>query len=89
MLFAWEHPRDPEEYASNSTGNGAKQTSWRSSPEWDDFRKLYGLYLASFDQGCMGHSRPKPTILGTSSWWLFEALHARFLTAEQRSQRAL
>ena len=32
----------------------------------------------------MGHWRPKPTSLGTSSWWLFEALHARFLTLEQR-----
>ena len=84
VLFAWEHPRDPEEYVGSPPSQGSKQPSWWVFPEWEEFRKLYGLYLASFDQGCMGHCRPKPTSVGTSSWWLFETLHARFLTAEQR-----
>ena len=86
LFFVWEHPRDPKEYMPGHSEPSHGWPSWWAFPEWIWFRDEYGLHEAEFDQGKLGHSRPKPTTVATSSWFLFEALHARFLDSEERRQ---
>ena len=62
--------------------------SWWSFPEWVWFKDVYGIHVALFDQGKLGHPRPKPTTLATTSWFLYEALIAQFLTDEERQEFA-
>ena len=55
---------------------------------------LQGFYAKAkrtdeFDQGRLGHPRPKPTTVATTSWFLYEALHAQFLTDEERKGFAM
>ena len=87
VLFAWEHPRDPEEYADPDKSPTTGYVSRFTFPEWQQYAEMYGIYLARFDQGCLGHRRPKPSMLGTKSWYLYEQLDGRFLTSAQRSLR--
>ena len=84
VLFAWEHPRDPGEYADLGKAPTTGYVSIFTFPEWQRYADMYGIHLARFDQGCLGHRRPKPTMLGTTSWYLYEQLDGRFLTPEQR-----
>ena len=84
VLFAWEHPRDPNEYADHSQAPATGYVSVFAFPEWKLYAELYGVHLARFDQGSLGHRRPKPSSIGTTSWYLCEQLDQRFLTREQR-----
>ena len=84
VFFVWEHPRDPKEFMPQDKEPSSGWASWWSFPEWQWFRDAYGIREAVFDQGKLGHPRPKPTTLATNSWFLYEALHARFLTPEER-----
>ena len=64
VLFLKEHPRDPEEYkAANDTNEYPSFYAW---PEWEAFRDRYGLSEVRLDLGALGHSRRKPTTLGTN-----------------------
>ena len=44
--------------------------------EVEGLREAYGLYRVSFDQGCLGNLARDSTVLVTSSWDVFESLHA-------------
>ena len=84
VFFAWEHLRDPNEYASPSQAPATGYASVFAFPEWELYAELYGVHVARFDQGCLGHRRPKPSAVGATSWYLYEKLDQRFLTVEQR-----
>eukprot|EP00439_Symbiodinium_sp_Y106_P058360 s2446_g8.t1 len=49
------------------------------------FKPLYGLNVASFDQGCCGASGVRATSLVTSSWFLYETLHEMRVSEGVRS----
>ena len=85
IFFAWEHPRDSSEYMDPEREPSTGWASWSSFKEWQDFRDLYQFHEAKFDQGKLGHVRPKPATMATSSWFLFEDLHGQCLTDQERS----
>ena len=85
VLLTWEHPRDPQEYADPVKAPSTGYVSFFAFPEWQIYSELYGVRVATFDQGCFGHRRPKPSTVGTTSWYLYEHLDQRFLTPQQRS----
>ena len=82
VFFVWEHPTDPEEYMPANRRPRHGWASWWVFPEWDQFVRTYGIYLARFDQGKMFHPRPKPTTVATTSWALYEGLDQQFLSKE-------
>ena len=86
VLFGWEHPRDPEEYLEGEQVPEGGWTSFCAFPEWSYFRDMFGVYVAHFDQGKLGHARPKTTTFATTSWWLYENLDQHFLTPLQRAE---
>ena len=86
VLFAWEHPANPEGYMPAEQRPPKGWASWWSFPEWKGFREVYDLHEARFDQACLGHPRPKPTVLATNSWYLYESLHERVLSREERAK---
>ena len=53
--------------------------------EEDCFRKAYALSEVVFDQGCLGLPMVRTTSFLTSSWFLFETLHAVRVTEEMKS----
>ena len=65
-LAALEQPEDPEEYLKAEEKEAHRYPSYWSWPEWRAVRDRWGLMEVSFDQGPMGHSRRKPTRLGTN-----------------------
>ena len=65
-LAALEQPEDPEEYLKAEEKEAHRYPSYWSWPEWRAVRDRWGLIEVSFDQGPMGHSRRKPTRLGTN-----------------------
>ena len=85
VFFAWEHPRDPQEYMPRSARPLHGWASWWTFDEWQYFKGAYGVYEARFDQGKLGHVRPKPSMLATTSWFLFESLEGQLLTEAERS----
>ena len=85
MFFVWEHPADPESYMGSANRPPQGWVSWWSFPEWKDFAQEYKLNEARLDQGKFGHERPKPTVVATNSWFLYEALHMQVLTKEERA----
>ena len=85
VMLVWEHPRDPESYMPQSRRPSNGWASWWAFPEWARFSNMYGVYQAKFDQGKLGHVRPKPTEVATTSWYLFESLHCQCLTPEERA----
>ena len=64
VLFLKEHPRDPEEYKAKEDTN--EYPSFFAWPEWQEFRARFGLTEVRLDLGALGHSRRKPTTLGTN-----------------------
>ena len=85
VMLTWEHPRDPEEYADREKAPSTGYVSFFAFPEWQLYAELYEVHIAKFDQGCLGHRRPKPSMVGTTSWYLYEHLDQRFLTPQQRA----
>ena len=64
VLFLKEHPRDPEEYKATDDTN--EYPSFYAWPEWQVIRSMFGLKEVRLDLGALGHSRRKPTTLGTN-----------------------
>ena len=64
VLFLKEHPRDPEEYKATDDTN--EYPSFYAWPEWQVIRSRFGLKEVRLDLGALGHSRRKPTTLGTN-----------------------
>ena len=62
--FLKEHPRDPQEY--KDTQDGIDYPSFFAWPEWEAFKKKYALEEIRMDMGACGHSRRKPSMLGTN-----------------------
>ena len=85
VFFGWEHPSDPKKYMSQSKAPVDDWASWWTFPEWRDFARVYSVYEAHFDQGKLGHERPKPTTFATTSWALYEMLDQQCLTEEERA----
>ena len=86
VLFVWEHPTDPSTYRPPTMAPLGGWPSWWAFPEWHEIARVYNMYEARFDQGKLGHARPKPTTLGTTSWFLFEALHGHVLSLSERAR---
>ena len=84
LLWVWEHPADPATYRLASQAPKGGWASWWAFPEWREISKAYEIYEARFDQGALGHIRPKPSVVATTSWFLFEELHCRVLSTEDR-----
>ena len=62
--FLKEHPRDPEEYKREGDNN--QYPSYFAWPEWKSFCEEFGIEEIRLDFGALGHSRRKPTTLGTN-----------------------
>ena len=62
--FLKEHPRDPEEYKKEGDNN--QYPSYFAWPEWKSFCEEFGIEELRLDFGALGHSRRKPTTLGTN-----------------------
>ena len=84
VFFGWEHPADPQEYRRLDEQPDQGWPSWWVFPEWQWFASTYSVFEAKFDQGKLGHVRPKPTTFATTSWALYEMLHGHCLTSEER-----
>eukprot|EP00438_Fugacium_kawagutii_P033247 Skav228431 [mRNA] locus=scaffold1325:416500:425994:- [translate_table: standard] len=70
--FVVEQPEDPRNYRDEKeVRERGFMSMWRTS-EWLAFQKEYDMKLISFDQGCMGHQKRKPTSLGTNIPELFD-----------------
>ena len=59
--------------------------SWWVFPEWHWFREAYQVHEARCDQGKLGHIRPKPSTVASTSWFLFEALEGLALSEQERA----
>ena len=68
VLFLKEHPRDPEEY--KGTDDPVEYPSFFAWPEWKVFIEKYQIVEVRLDFGALGHSRRKPTTLGTNITYL-------------------
>ena len=77
VLFLKENPRDPEEY--KSPDDPIEYPSFFAWPEWEAFRDRYELAEVRLDFGALGHSRRKPTTLGTNIplLWSLDGLRDR------------
>ena len=62
--FLKENPRDPEEYKREGDNN--QYPSYFAWPEWKSFCQEFGIEEIRPDFGALGHSRRKPTTLGTN-----------------------
>eukprot|EP00913_Durusdinium_trenchii_P004009 g3713.t1 len=54
------------EEENGETDRHPRYPTYWSWPEWQTVKKLWDLFEVRFDQGRMGHSRRKPTRLGTN-----------------------
>eukprot|EP00913_Durusdinium_trenchii_P014186 g13313.t1 len=68
VLFLKEHPRDPEEYKGED--DNVEYPSFFAWPEWRVFIEKYMITEVRLDLGALGHSRRKPTTLGTNIKYL-------------------
>ena len=73
-LFFLEQPAVPSEYAPESPSHVHCPSLW-VWPEAERMWSLLGGWVASFDQGPLGHARRKPTMAFVTSWSLYEAIH--------------
>ena len=75
--FGLEQPDDPESYLWPAPANASTNPIYANRPidgypsfwvtsEWQEFQSRYGVTVARFDQGPLGHARLKPTGLGTN-----------------------
>eukprot|EP00438_Fugacium_kawagutii_P027097 Skav203917 [mRNA] locus=scaffold228:326406:331875:+ [translate_table: standard] len=84
--FAVEQPEDPKEYRHpEEVQELGFMSMWRTD-EWLSFEREFGMRRISFDQGCMGHLKRKPTTLGTnipSLWGVGWNERMKPLTQEQ------
>ncbi|CAE7521159.1 RE2 [Symbiodinium sp. CCMP2592] len=75
VFLTFEHPFDFTE------GSGIGRTELAGYPSMWAFREVqdlvgvYGLHIASFDQGLLGGRNGELTTIATSSWFLYEGLH--------------
>ena len=70
VLYLKEQPEDPEHYLSPAEVQKQRYPSYWAFPEWETMKKLDDLVEVNFDQGPFGHSRRKPTTLGTNIYEL-------------------
>ena len=67
VAYLVESPQDPESYAPAPEENPEKACpSFWCWEEWKSFKEFYQMLELSFDQGPMGHTRRKPTTIGTN-----------------------
>eukprot|EP00438_Fugacium_kawagutii_P021543 Skav211544 [mRNA] locus=scaffold5431:11157:19385:- [translate_table: standard] len=70
--FAVEQPEDPRDYRDpQEVQELGFMSMWRTD-EWLSFEREFNMKRISFDQGCMGHLKRKPTTLGTNLMALWE-----------------
>ena len=62
--FLKENPRDPEEYKRDD--DTKQYPSYFAWPEWKSFCEEFAIEEIRLDFGALGHSRRKPTTLGTN-----------------------
>ena len=67
VAYLVESPQDPQSYAPAPEENPEKACpSFWCWEEWKSFKEFYQMLELSFDQGPMGHTRRKPTTIGTN-----------------------
>ena len=64
--FLMEQPEDPANYRDEADVQQHRYFSMFRTQEWQDFQTRYGLSQFSFDQCTMGHTKRKPTTIGTN-----------------------
>ena len=64
VLFLKEQPRDPQEYKGPS--DPVDYPSFFAWPEWRAFIERFSISEVRLDLGALGHSKRKPTTLGTN-----------------------
>eukprot|EP00438_Fugacium_kawagutii_P032909 Skav221774 [mRNA] locus=scaffold2426:73054:81328:- [translate_table: standard] len=64
--FAVEQPEDPRDYRDPQEVQELGFMSMCRTDEWLSFEREFNMKRISFDQGCMGHLKRKPTTLGTN-----------------------
>ena len=64
--FLMEQPEDPAKYRDEADVQQHRYFSMFRTQEWQDFQTRYGLSQFSFDQCTMGHTKRKPTTIGTN-----------------------
>ena len=69
-LYLTEQPEDPENYLDESAVQKQRYPSYWAFPEWEWMKKANEFVEIHCDQGPMGHSRRKPTTLGTNLYGL-------------------
>eukprot|EP00438_Fugacium_kawagutii_P007554 Skav217693 [mRNA] locus=scaffold1925:59391:64646:+ [translate_table: standard] len=75
--FMVEQPEDPKNYRDPvEVMEKGFMSMWRTQ-EWLQFEKEYNMVRISFDQGCMGHQKKKPTTIGTNIPGLMELAEMR------------
>ena len=77
IFVAFERPRDPVGRCDSS----GQVLGWAPT-EVATLVRVYGLNEAVFDQGCLGALEKGTTHLLTSSWLLYESLHALKVSRE-------
>ena len=77
VFFVYERAKDPEGRCDVK----GRLCDW-APDEVEEFRRVYGLSEVVFDQGCLG--LPCTTSLLTSSWCLYETLHAVRVTEDMK-----
>ena len=70
VLFLKENPRDPQEYKGSD--DPVDYPSFFAWPEWKAFVEEFKIKEISLDFGALGHSRRKPTTLGTNIKYLHQ-----------------
>ena len=85
VFFGWEQPSDPRSFMPPSGEPVEGWATWWEFEEWKHFASQYCVFKACFDQGKLGHVRPKPTTFATTSWKLYEELDQLFLTTSERA----
>ncbi|CAE7837355.1 RE1 [Symbiodinium sp. CCMP2592] len=75
--------REPVFFVCERSGNAAEKNGW-DSETWKGFQQAYGFEEVLFDQACLGGSEVGSTTLLTSSWFLYETLHANRTSDEIR-----
>ena len=76
VFLVFEHPSDPVQGVGLGVNELSHYPSVWASREFRDFIRVYGLYEATFDQDVLGGLGYGSTTVATSSWFLFENLHA-------------
>ena len=81
VLFLKEQPRDPQEYKGKD--DPVEYPSFFAWPEWRTFIQKYDIKEVRLDFGALGHSRRKPTTLGTN---IRHLLHLEGMTDHRRNE---